>query len=235
MRLNQAIARTGYCARRKADELIAAGKVRVNGKLATDFSLQIDPEYDELIVEGNKLSFGHHIYVALNKPAGVVTTMSDQDGRTTVIDLLPPNLRSLRPVGRLDMYSEGLLILTNDGELAQRLTHPSMHLPKLYEIRVRGTVTDAHLRSMSKGIMLDDGMTLPAKVKLQSRNNSYSDFEISITEGRNRQIRRMCSHFGYAVVRLRRLGIGRLQLGLIPSGSWRYLTDDEVGLLFPKK
>lgn len=235
MRLNQAIARTGYCARRKADELIAAGKVRVNGKLATDFSLQIDPGYDELIVEGNKLSFGHHIYVALNKPAGVVTTMSDQDGRTTVIDLLPPNLRSLRPVGRLDMYSEGLLILTNDGELAQRLTHPSMHLPKLYEIRVRGTVTDAHLRSMSKGIMLDDGMTLPAKVKLQSRNNSYSDFEISITEGRNRQIRRMCSHFGYAVVRLRRLGIGRLQLGLIPSGSWRYLTDDEVGLLFPKK
>lgn len=233
MRLNQAIARSGYCARRKADELIAAEQVEVNGVVVTNFGLQIDIDEDVIYVEGRKLSFMNHIYVVMNKPPGVVTTMSDESGRTTVIDLLPEKLRSLRPVGRLDMYSEGLLLLTNDGHLAQRLTHPSMHLPKKYEIKVRGRVEDAQLQSMSKGIMLDDGMTLPAKVKLVSRNNSYSEFEISITEGRNRQIRRMCSHFGYAVVRLRRLGIGRLQLGLIPTGSWRYLTDDEVRLLFP--
>lgn len=235
MRLNQAIARTGFCARRKADELIAAGKVRVNGEIVTDFSRQVDPEKDELVVDNKNLKIAHHLYVALNKPKGVVTTMSDEGGRQTVVDLLPPNLKSLRPVGRLDMYSEGLLLMTNDGDLAQRLTHPSMHLAKKYEVRVRGAVTDADLRAMTQGVMLEDGMTLPAKVKLRQRNNSYSDFEISITEGRNRQIRRLCSHFGYAVVRLRRVGIGRLQLGLIPSGSWRYLTDDEVRLLFPKK
>lgn len=235
MRLNQAIAKTGYCARRKADELIAAGKVKVNGETVSDFSRQIDPENDELTVEGKRLSFVHHIYVALNKPSGVVTTMSDESGRKTVMDLLPPKLQSLRPVGRLDMYSEGLLLLTNDGQLAQALTHPSKHLPKKYEIKVRGFVSDADLNSMAAGVRLEDGMTLPAKVKLLQRNKTYTDFEISITEGRNRQLRRMCSLLGYPVVRLRRLGIGRLQLGLIPTGSWRYLTDAEVRLLFPKR
>jgi 23S rRNA pseudouridine2605 synthase len=171
----------------------------------------------------------------MNKPPGIVTTMSDDEGRETVLDLLPPNLRMLRPVGRLDMYSEGLLLLTNDGDLAQRLTHPSMHLPKRYEIRVRGKISTTHLNNLAHGVELEDGITHAAKVKLIERNNSYSDFEISIIEGRNRQLRRMCSSLGYVVVRLRRLGIGRLQLGLIPLGSWRYLTDDEVGLFFPKR
>ncbi|MBX9571631.1 MAG: rRNA pseudouridine synthase [Candidatus Obscuribacterales bacterium] len=235
MRLNQAIARTGYCARRKADELIAAGKVKVNGEVVMDFSRQIDPDSDDLVVEGKRLSFSHSIYIAMNKPPGVVTTMSDESGRETVIDLLPGKLKSLRPVGRLDMYSEGLLILTNDGHLAQRLTHPSMHLLKTYEVEVRGTISDKHLQMMASGVELEDGRTLPAKVKLISRNKTYSEFEISIREGRNRQIRRMCSLLGYSVVRLRRLGIGMLRLGLIPTGSWRYLTDAEVRLLFPKQ
>lgn len=235
MRLNQAIARSGYCSRRQADDLIAAGKVKVNGEAVRDFSCQIDPDLDELIVEGKKLNFANNIYVLLNKPPGVVTSRSDQDGRETVMDFLPLDLQDLKPVGRLDMYSEGLLILTNDGDLTQRLTHPSMHLPKLYEVRVKGTVTNGHLQKMSNGVVLDDGKTLPAKVKLISRNKTYSEFEISIIEGRNRQIRRMCSHLGYSVVRLRRLGIGRLQLGLIPTGSWRYLTDAEVRLLFPQQ
>jgi len=235
MRLNQAIARTGHCSRRKADELISAGLVKVNGEVVTDFSRQIEPEKDQLTVSGLNLGFGHLIYVAMNKPPGIVTTRSDESNRETVMDLLPPELRSLRPVGRLDMYSEGLLLLTNDGKLAQRLTHPSMHLYKTYEIRVRGQVIDKDLRRLSSGVMLDDGLTLPAKVKLRARNNSYSDIEISIREGRNRQVRRMCDYLGYAVVRLRRLGIGKLQLGLIPSGSWRYLTDDEVRLFFPER
>ncbi len=235
MRLNQAIARAGHCSRRKADELIKACKVKVNGEVVSDFSRQIDLENDELTIEGKKLGFAHYIYVVMNKPPGIVTTMSDESGRKTVMDLLPPELRSLRPVGRLDMYSEGLLLLTNDGGLAQRLTHPSMHLPKTYEVRVRGRVTDEDLRRLARGFRLEDCMTCPAKVKLRTRNNSYSDFEISITQGRNRQVRRMCSYLGYAVVRLRRLGIGRLQLGLIHSGSWRYLTDDEVKQLFPKR
>jgi pseudouridine synthase len=232
MRLNQAIASTGHCSRRKADELIKAGKVSVNGEVVEDFSRQIDPQKDTLIVAGKKINFSNHIYVAMNKPPGVVTTMSDESGRQTVIDLLPKKLQGLlRPVGRLDMHSEGLLLLTNDGYFAHSLTHPRTHMPKTYEIRVRGTLSDEDLRRMAKGVMLEDGITLPAKVKLVTRNNSYSEFQISITEGRNRQLRRMCDLLGYAVVRLRRLGIGRLQLGLIPSGSWRYLTDDEVKLL----
>ena len=230
MRLNQAIASTGICSRRKADLLIADGKVKVNNEIVTEFSRQVDPAVDRLSVEGKPLKFKASIYIALNKPPGIVTTMSDESGRETVIDLLPKNLRIVKPVGRLDMYSEGLLLLTNDGEFAQRLTHPSKHIAKTYEIRVKGALKDADLQRMAKGVMLEDGVTLPAKVKLRMRNNSYSDFEISISEGRNRQLRRMCSALGYVVVRLRRLGIGRLQLGLLPSGSWRYLTDAEVKL-----
>ena len=235
MRLNQAIASTGFCARRKADELIAAGRVKVNGKVVQDFSRQINPDVDRLTVGRIELKFANHIYVAMNKPAGVVTTRSDESSRETVIDLLPNELRMLRPVGRLDMYSEGLLLLTNDGNFAQQLTHPSMHVSKIYEVKVRGPIEDRHLDMMARGVELDDGTTLPAKVKLISRNKTYSDFEISIREGRNRQIRRMCTHLGYSVVRLVRLGIGRLQLGQIPTGSWRYLTDDEVRLLFPQQ
>lgn len=235
MRLNQAIALTGYCSRRNADDLIAAGKVKVNGKTVLDFSFQVDPERDHLNISGKDLSIRHHIYVVMNKPPGVITTMSDENGRETVIDLLPEKLKTLRPVGRLDMYSEGLLLLTNDGDLAQRLTHPSMHLPKTYEIKVKKAVTDAHLRKMESGVLLEDGMTLPAKVKVIERNNSYTEFQISITEGRNRQLRRMCAQLGYTVVRLRRTGIGRLQLGLIPTGSWRYLADDEIRLLFTQR
>ena len=128
MRLNQAISRTGYCSRRNADELIAAGKVKVNGKVVLDFSCQIDPDMDDLVVEGKKLQFSHLIYVAMNKPPGVVTTMSDESGRETVVDLLPGKLKSLKPVGRLDMYSEGLLILTNDGHFAQQLTYTLLEL-----------------------------------------------------------------------------------------------------------
>ena len=235
MRLNQAIARTGYCSRRKADELISAGQVKVNGQVELDFSLQVNLPEDELVVAGFKLGFSRLKYVMMNKPAGIVTTMSDEQDRQTVLDLLPPGLRSLRPVGRLDMFSEGLLLLTNDGDLAQRITHPSAHMPKTYEIRVHGSVSNEDLKRLSAGILLDDGMTLPAKVKLCRRNNSYTDFQISILEGRNRQIRRMCAHLGYVIVRLRRLGIGKLQLGVIPSGSWRYLTDDEVRLFLPQK
>ncbi len=231
MRLNQAIAATGFCARRKADELIAAGRVRVNGEPVTDFARQIDPESDCLSIDGKELRFSNHIYVALNKPPGIVTTMADESGRQCVIDLLPEKLRSLKPVGRLDMYSEGLLLLTNDGKLAQKLTHPSMHLPKTYLVKVRGCIKDDDLQRMKRGVMLEDGMTLQAKVKLLVRNNSYSEFRISITEGRNRQLRRMCAHLGYLVIRLRRLGIGRLQLGLLPTGKWRYLTDAEIRLL----
>lgn len=232
LRLNRALAQTGYCSRRKADQLIADGKVRVNNVVVKDFNREIDPQRDSLSVEGTRLSFKKHVYIALHKPAGVVTTMSDEQGRKTVMDLLPPNLRHLRPVGRLDMYSEGLLLLTNDGDLCQTLTHPVHQKTKLYRITVRGKVANNDLTKLAQGIYLEDGLTLPAKVRLITRDQSSSEFEMTLVEGRNRQIRRMCAALGLPIIRLVRLGIGRLQLGLTGPGKWRYLTDVEVKLLF---
>lgn len=232
LRLNRALAQTGYCSRRKADQLIADGKVLVNNVVVKDFNCEIDPQRDFLSVEGTRLSFKKHVYVALHKPAGVVTTMSDEQGRKTVMDLLPPNLQYLRPVGRLDMYSEGLLLLTNDGDLCQTLTHPVHQKTKLYRVTVRGKVANNDLTKLAQGIYLEDGLTLPAKVRLITRDQSSSEFEMTLVEGRNRQIRRMCAALGLPIIRLVRLGIGRLQLGQTGPGKWRYLTDVEVKLLF---
>lgn len=228
------MARTGLCSRRGADDLIAAGRVKVNGIVVTDFATSIDPDKDSLNVDGLDCSLKSFIYVMLNKPPGYVTTRSDEQGRQTVMDLLPCKLAHLRPVGRLDMYSEGLILLTNDGQLHQRLTHPEHHMPKHYQVTVAGDAADPVLKRLSEGIELDDGRTLPAKVSLVSRNKSYTVFKITITEGRNRQIRRMCEAVGHKVTRLVRLGIGRLQLGQMHTGAWRYLTDAEVKLLFAK-
>jgi 23S rRNA pseudouridine2605 synthase len=231
LRLNQAIAQTGLCSRRKADELIAAGRVRVNGIACTDFSRDVDPDNDALDVDGKLLSFKTYTYVALHKPVGVVTTTSDEQDRETVIDLLPAKLRHLKPVGRLDMYSEGLLILTNDGDFALKLTHPRHHLPKLYSIQLRGSLSDKHANMIAKGVPLEDGKTLPAKVRIVERNKTYTEVEITLVEGRNRQIRRMFAYLGYTVLRLVRLAIGGLQLGQAAPGTWRYLTTQEVASL----
>ncbi len=231
LRLNQAIAKTGLCSRRKADNLIAEGRVSVNGEAVANFALLVDPACDTLCIDGQPVSFKKCQYVLLHKPPGFVTTMSDEAGRQTVMDLLPGHLSHLRPVGRLDMYSEGLLILTNDGRLTQKLTHPVHHLPKLYRVIVSGCLDDRDLRCLKTGIPLEDGQTLPAKVKLVSRNDSYSEVDLTLVEGRNRQIRRMFAYLGYRVLRLVRLSIGRLQLGQIAAGTWRYLTNAEISLL----
>jgi pseudouridine synthase len=232
LRLNRAIAATGFCSRRKADEYIASGRVKVNGQVVDDFNYEVDPQKDRLSIDGKQLNWKRHVYIALYKPPGVVTTMSDERGRSTVMELLPQELRHLRPVGRLDMYSEGLLLMTNDGSLCQKLTHPVHEMGKLYQVSVRGRVANSDLTQLSQGIYLEDGPTLPAKVRLLTRNDSQSEFEITLVEGRNRQIRRMCSALGLPVIRLVRLGIGRIQLGEMSPGKWRYLSDAEVQLLF---
>jgi 23S rRNA pseudouridine2605 synthase len=169
--------------------------------------------------------------VALNKPPGVVTTTADERGRRTVMDLLPPELKHLKPVGRLDMYSEGLLILTNDGDMALHMTHPRHHMPKLYAARIRGRITDEQLHLLAKGVPLEDGVTMPAQVRLRNRNKNQTELELTLIEGRNRQIRRMFAYLGYPVLRLVRLAIGGLQLGNATTGTWRYLTSQEVLLL----
>ena len=227
-RLNQAIAKTGLCSRRNADRLIAAGRVGVNGRIVREFNLEVDPSIDELTVDGKKLQIKEYIYIAVYKPAGIVTTTLDEQGRTSILDILPGNLRHLRPVGRLDMNSEGLLLVTNDGELTQKITHPVHHMPKCYMVTVKGEVTEPDLKLMSSGVMLSDGPTLPAEVRLINRQKSSTIFELTIREGRNRQIRRMCSQLGYPVSRLVRLSIGELQLGQMTPGSWRYLSPAEI-------
>lgn len=231
LRLNQALAKTGFCSRRQADELIESGRVSVNGQVTREFWLPVNPDKDRLSVDGKPLSIKRYLYVAMHKPPGVVTTTKDEKGRQDVLQLLPAELQHLRPVGRLDMYSEGLLILTNDGDLTQRLTHPQHQMTKLYWVQIKGEVTDQAIKQLQEGVELSDGPTLPAGVSLVDRNKSYSELEITLREGRNRQVRRMCDHVGYPVSRLVRLAVGALQLGGMPPGSWRYLDDAEVKLL----
>ncbi|MCC6979812.1 MAG: rRNA pseudouridine synthase [Candidatus Melainabacteria bacterium] len=231
LRLNRAIAATGICSRRDADELIKDGRVSVNGAITANLSMQVDPLEDRITVDGKPLYKKSLEYVVMYKPKGVVTTCDDEQGRRTVIDLLPPDLRHLKPVGRLDRDSEGMIILTNDGSLAQTLTHPSHHIDKAYRVTVTGSIADSALKALQDGVRLSEGMTQRAKIRSLRRSGNLSTFVIVIREGRNRQIRRMCAKVGYNVLRLVRERIGALQLNLKEPGDWRYLSASEVSLL----
>ncbi len=230
-RLNQAIAKAGICSRRQADELIASGRVALNGNITAHYNCLVDPAVDRLSVDGKPALWRQFTYVAMNKPRGVITTCSDEFGRTGILDLLPDKLRHLRPVGRLDRDSEGLIIITNDGELTQKVTHPLHHLSKRYIVSVKGKVRHEDLEKMSTGLELSCGKTQPAVVKAVSSSAELSIIAITLQEGKNRQIRRMCSCLGYQVVRLVRVAIGGLQLGQMVPGSWRYLTPSEIKML----
>jgi pseudouridine synthase len=231
-RLNKAIAATGYCSRRHADELIRNGRVKVNGVTITDFSHAVNFEKDDLSVDDQLIAKKQFDYIIMNKPKGVITTCDDEFGRENVLHLLPERLAHLNPVGRLDLESEGLLILTNDGLLAQKLTHPSKHVLKNYEVTVSGKITDLSLDSFRQGMELTDGPTRPAKVKLLERNKDRSRFQIAIAEGRNRQIRRMCAQLGHPIIRLIRVAVGGLQLKGLEPGQWRHLTQMEIAALY---
>ncbi|MGD9680134.1 MAG: pseudouridine synthase [Candidatus Obscuribacterales bacterium] len=235
LRINRALAATGYCSRRAADRLIEEGRVKVNGKPVTDFNLAVDPDRDIIAVDNQELSSRDHVYIAFHKPRGAITTVKDEKGRQTVLDLLPEELQHLKPVGRLDRDSEGLLILTNDGEFAHRLAHPSRtrHVWKTYRVRVDGRLSDRALTALEEGVMLSEERvkTLPARVTNISYDKDCTVFSISIREGRNRQIRRMCAKLGYPVIRLVRVAIGRLQLKPMEPGEWKYLTRSELDKL----
>ncbi|MBU6450259.1 MAG: rRNA pseudouridine synthase [Cyanobacteria bacterium REEB67] len=230
-RLNRALALCGLASRRKADDYIRDGLVRVNGQTVTDFSHMVDLNKDRLEVDGEPLARHKLDYVILHKPRRVVVTTDDERGRTCVLDLLPEALRHLKPVGRLDADSEGLLLLTNDGALAKLLTHPSHQVPKLYVVTVEGRISDQHLRTMADGVQLSEGKTKPCWVRKISANAHTSVFELELQEGRNRQIRRMCAKVGYSVIRLVRVAIGGLQLRELASGHWRRLSNEEVAEL----
>lgn len=232
-RLNKVIARSGLCSRRKADELVAAGRVRVNGHPA-DPGMRVTAA-DVVTVDGRPLGAAQEcVYLLLNKPVQVVSTASDPQGRTTVLDLLPERYRSLRlyPVGRLDYFSEGLLVLTNDGPLAQRLMHPSHNQGKTYEVLVRGLAPEAAVQTMRGGMTLAEGdRTLPVRIDaaLTPRGNTVLTF--TLHQGLNRQIRRMCRDVGLTILKLRRVAEGPLRLGDLASGQVRPLTEQEVALL----
>src|SRR5450432_379909 len=241
-RLARFLAHAGIASRRHAEELIAAGRVRVNNKIITTQGVRIDPARDHISVDGKSVqAVVRHVYLLLNKPAGYISTADDPQGRPSVLDLLPPEVHRLRvyPVGRLDIDTEGLLLLTNDGDFALHLTHPRYTTDKHYEALVRGYPSSATLALLSAGVvfMEDDGMqhkSAPAQVRITRRVGSDAWLSLIIHEGRKRQIRRMLAAVGYPVLRLQRVGVGSLTLGKLPTGKWRYLTEEEVSMLWDK-
>ena len=234
MRLNKALSRAGLCARRKADALIFAGAVRVNGEVVAEPGRQVDPDRDRIEVNNVPLAANKSpCHLMLHKPVQVVSTTRDPEGRTTVLDLVPPAWRSRRlyPVGRLDFFSEGLLVLTDDGELANLLAHPRHHLPRRYEVRVRGAVPDSILDAMRRGMALSEGERL-ARVEVEARSQgSDTVLRMTLHQGLNRQIRRMCRDLNLTILRLMRVSLGPLELGDLASGSARELTEREVSML----
>ena len=232
-RLQKVIAQTGYCSRRKAEELIAAGKVEVNGKIVKEMGYKVSYE-DDILVEGNQLSDKEEkVYFLLNKPRGVVTTAHDEKGRKTVIDLIPTTTR-IYPVGRLDYDTTGIIILTNDGDLTSLLTHPKNNVEKTYVAKVNGFVPSVDLDKLRKGVMIDGKKSHSAKVKVKKydKKTNTSLVELIIHEGRNHQVKKMFEAIGLKVLKLRREKIAFLTLTGLKSGEARELTIHEVKKLY---
>lgn len=228
MRINKFLADKGIASRRHADEMIAAGRVTINGVVAT-LGANVE-EGDEVSLDGILLEATEKKmeYYLMNKPKGVVCTVSDDRGRKTVMDILPAGVGRVFPVGRLDYETEGLLILTNDGDLAYRLTHPMTEIPKTYMAKIEGTLTEKDLNPIRSGVELDGVMTKKCKAHIVETNKAYTKVHITITEGKNRQIRRMFETIGRNVELLRRVSIGQLKLTGLDRGKTRPLTEQEV-------
>ena len=228
IRLQKHLSECGIASRRKAEELIAEGKVRVNGRIA-QIGDKVDPKRDKITVRGkNVVAVNEKIYIMLHKPRGFVTTVKDELDRKNVMDLVKDVGLRVYPVGRLDKDSEGLIFLTNDGEFANRLTHPSRNVNKTYRVTVSGEVTEDKLTTLCTGIELDGSMTLPCDVFIIERREDRTVLNFIISEGRNRQIRRMCEAVGLEVLRLKRTEIAGVKLGMLPRGSWRPLNEREM-------
>lgn len=231
-RLQKFLSRAGVASRRAAEAMIAAGHVRVNGEVVTAMGVKVVPGVDVVEVDGVSVAPAEkHVYLMLNKPAGYVTTLKDPLGRPIVADLLPDVGRRVFPVGRLDADTTGLLLLTDDGELAQMLMHPRFHVPKTYRARVEGHPSERALQKLREGIVLADGPTRQADVTLVELMQGSAVVRITIREGRKRQVRRMFGRIGHPVIELHRERIGQVLLGDLPEGATRALTDSEVAAL----
>jgi pseudouridine synthase len=239
-RLQKIIATAGIASRRHAEQIIAAGEVTVNGKVITEPGTKADPQVDHIKVRGKLinpiLKRVEKVHVLLNKPRGYLSSVSDPEGRPTVVDLLPQSLGRLYPVGRLDFNTEGLLLLTNDGEFTNFITSARNKVEKVYEAKVKGVPDEKSIERLRRGVTLEDGVrTAPAKIRQTAETGNNSWFEIVLHEGKNQQIRRMFDVIGHSVVKLRRSQIGRLRDDLLKPGRWRRLSDSEVKLLTTKR
>ena len=230
-RIQKVLADQGICSRREAERLIAAGKVKVNGHPVT-LGDKMDPDYDKVMIDGQTQRIvrkRQYTYIMLHKPRGYLTTRSDDRGRKTVMDLVSDVPAMLRPVGRLDKDSEGLLLMTNDGAFAQAVTHPSGGISKLYRVTVQPRADEAQIIKMSSGVVLDDGTkTLPCAINVVTDEPGRTVMEMTLKEGKNREIRRMCETVGLEVVRLKRNAEGVVKLGMLKPGTYRELTKAEI-------
>lgn len=233
LRLQRFLARAGVASRRGSEDLMTAGRVQVNGETVTSLGFKVDPAADTVTVDGRTVTYSAGpAYLALNKPAGIVTTMSDPQGRPTVASLVPTDeFPGLFPVGRLDADTTGLLLFTTDGELSHRLLHPRWKVPKTYLATVDGHPGQIEMKHLRTGVRLDDGETAPAEVRILERRQSSALVEITISEGRKRQVRRMFSAVSHPVIELHRVRFGPVDLGMLPEGTWRHLDADEVAAL----
>ncbi len=232
-RLQKLIAAAGIASRRQAEELIAAGRVTVNGKIIKELGTKADPEKDHIKVNGKlinpQLQAREKVYVLLNKPKGYLSSVSDPEGRPLVTELLPPALGKVHPVGRLDFTTEGLLLLTNDGEFTNVITAARNRVEKVYEVKVNGVPAEGAIQRLRRGIVLDDGTrTAPAKIELLSETQTNAWYEVLLHQGRNQQVRRMVELIGHSVLKLRRVRIGFLTDDRLKPGAWRLLSPVEV-------
>jgi len=229
-RLQKVLAQAGVASRRSCEELITEGRVQVNGVVIRELGTKVDPASDRIAVDGKMIKQEKFVYILLNKPTGVITSLHDPQGRKIVRDLLTGIKERVYPVGRLDYDTSGLLLMTNDGELANRLAHPSFEIDKVYRAWVKGIPTPGEMRKLEEGVLLEDGMTAPAVAKLLEKDpaRNQAHIELTIHEGRNRQVRRMCEHIGHPVITLQRIRIGFLTLDQVKTGAYRHLAKDEV-------
>lgn len=233
IRLQKYLADCGVASRRKAEELISRGRVSVDGAVVTEMGSKIDPVHQKVRFDGKIVKEKpKHIYILLNKPKGYVTTLSDPQGRPIITSLLKNIDTRVFPVGRLDIDTEGALILTNDGDLAQKVQHPSHETNKTYEVLARGIVTNATIRKLEQGIIIEGRKTWPADISQISRKEMHTTLMITIHEGRKRQVRKMFQAVGHPVVNLKRVAYGKLRLGKLKRGSYRFLEPDDLKKIY---
>ena len=231
MRLNKFMAECGVASRRACDQIIEEGRVRVNGKKVVDLGVSINEDIDNVSVDGKNIKSKKLIYIMLHKPKGYVTTVSDDLERKTVMELVAEIKTRVYPVGRLDYDTEGLLLMTNDGNLTNKLTHPKHEVSKTYIAKIEGKISEKELNELKAGVIIDGKKTLPCEAKITEVDEKYSKVEISIREGKNHQIKKMFEAIVKNVIFLKRTAVGEIKLGGLTRGTWRYLNDKEMDYL----